>query len=110
MNKGVLIYDANPLNGVNYLFFSSKGILGGNPKKFISELNKALVEKNSSVHIDLDISNGDPRTLQEYRYVLVTEHVSRWVNSKDYKQSIIIPISSEDFFNNKIENTLQQLS
>lgn len=110
MNKGVLIYDANPLNGVNYLFFSSKGILGGNPKKFVSELNEALVEKNSPVHIDLDISNGDPQDLQEYRYVLVTEHASRWVNSNDYMQSIVIPISSEDFFYNKINNTLQQLS
>ncbi|MCT0020009.1 hypothetical protein [Weissella cibaria] len=109
MTKGVLIYDANPLNGVNYLFFSSKGILGGNPKKFVSSLNKALAESNSSTHIDLDISNGTPRELQDYKYILVTEHASRWVDHNDFTNSVIIPISSGDFFYSRVNNTLQQL-
>jgi hypothetical protein len=109
MTKGVLVYDANPLKGVNYLFFSSKGILGGDPKRFVSELNNALVAANSSVRIDLDISNGNPRELQDYGYVLVTEHASRWVKPENYMQSVIIPISSNDFFYNRVTNTLHQL-
>ncbi|WP_227747908.1 hypothetical protein [Weissella cibaria] len=86
------------LLGVNSIFFTPNGVLGGNPSKFKAALNAALANINSSIQIDLDISNGNPRELQDYQYILVTDYASKWVDSHDFPNSQLVAISSSDFF------------
>lgn len=109
MLKGVLVYNAMPLLGVNSIFFTPNGVLGGNPSKFKAALNAALANINSSIQIDLDISNGNPRELQDYQYILVTDYTSKWVDSHDFPNSQLIAISGSDFFNNNVDNVIKQL-
>ena len=109
MLKGVLVYNAMPLLGVNSIFFTPNGVLGGNPSKFKSALNAVLANMDSAIQIDLDISNGNPRELQDYQYILVTDYASKWVDSHDFPNSQLVAISSSDFFDNKDDNVIKQL-
>ncbi|QBO36149.1 hypothetical protein EQG49_06590 [Periweissella cryptocerci] len=98
MLSGVIVFEANPSAGVNMMFYASKKLWGGDPKKFSARLNVELAKEH--INFVVDTSYGDEQELKNFDIVVVTSHAMRWIDKQKLVNSAVIDVSASDFFEN----------